>query len=67
VAQALRYNLFVVVILAALAATWLAWTLHTAGRALRQTVRIPIWAQVSAVSLLLAFAVVRNFVPGLRG
>lgn len=69
VAQALRYNLLVVVILTTLAATWLAWTVHTAGRSLSRTVRIPVWAQATAISVLVAFAVVRNLpgIPGLRG
>ena len=67
VVQALRYNLFVVVVLAALAATWLAWTLHRAGRSVGRVVRVPVWAQATAVGVLLAFAVVRNVVPSLRG
>jgi hypothetical protein len=69
VLQALRFNLFAVLILAALAATYLAWVLHAAGRSVRLAARIPTWAQVAAGTLLLAFAVVRNLpgVPSLRG
>jgi hypothetical protein len=65
--QALRYNLFVVVILLGLGSAWLAWTLGAAGRSIR--VRIPVWVQVASVAVLLTFAVVRNLpgVPGLRG
>ena len=69
IGQALRYNLFVVVILLALAATWAAWTLHAAGRSVRRLTTIPVWAQVGAGATLLTFAVVRNLpgVAGLRG
>ncbi|MEO6652337.1 MAG: DUF2752 domain-containing protein [Ilumatobacteraceae bacterium] len=67
IVQALRYNLFVVVILVALAAAWAGWLVHTAGRSIR--VPIPVWVPVAAGVTLLAFAVVRNL-PGfdaLRG
>jgi hypothetical protein len=67
--QALRFNLFAVLILAALAATWLGWTLHTAGRTVRWAARIPVPAQVVAGSVLVTFAIVRNLpgIDGLRG
>lgn len=67
--QALRFNLFVGVILVTLAATWAAWLLHCTGRPLRQITSIPVWAQVLAGTTLLVFAVVRNLpgVEGLRG
>ncbi|MDJ0769113.1 MAG: DUF2752 domain-containing protein [Ilumatobacter sp.] len=66
IVQALRFNAFVVVILASLAAVWLGWTLHAAGRSVRWAARIPVWAQVAAGAVLFAFAVVRN-VPGIDG
>lgn len=67
--QALRFNLFVVLILGGLAVTWLVWTLHVAGRPLRRITHVPNWAYAGAITVLAAFAVVRNlpFVPGLRG
>jgi hypothetical protein len=67
--QALRCNLLVAVILAALATTWLVWLLHTAGRSVRWLGRVPVWAQIAAGVVLVAYAVVRNLpgVGGLRG
>lgn len=67
--QALRYNVFVVAILLALAGTWLAWLVHSTGRTMRVTRWIPTWAQVVAGTVLVTFAVVRNLpgVGGLRG
>ena len=67
--QAFRFNLFAVLILGALAATWLAWALHAAGRSVSWAARIPVWAQVAAGTALVSFAVVRNLpgIPGLRG
>lgn len=69
VMQALRYNLFVVVILLGLSATWLAWLLHRAGRSVNVNRWFPVWAQILAGGALLAFAAIRNFpgVDGLRG
>jgi len=69
VMQALRYHLFVAVILLALAATWLVWLLHSAGRTVRVTRWVPVRVQVVAGTALVAFAVVRNIpgVDGLRG
>lgn len=69
IVQALRYNLFVVVILFALAATWGVWLLHSAGRSVGRLTSIPIRVQVAAGTTLIAFAIVRNL-PGvdvLRG
>lgn len=68
-AQALRFNAFVVVILAAIAGAWALWLLDRAGRAIRWGRILPVWAQVAAGTVLVAFAVVRNLpaVPGLRG
>lgn len=63
IGQALRYNLFVVVILFALATTWAAWTLHAAGLSVKRLTAIPVWTQVAAISTMLAFAVVRNVAP----
>lgn len=64
--QALRFNVFAVLILAALAAAWLGWALHAAGRPVRWAARIPLWAQVAAGVVLLGFAALRN-VPGIEG
>jgi hypothetical protein len=68
-AQALRFNLFVVLILIGLALTWLVWTLQVVGRPIRWVRRIPTWAYTFSIAALLVFAVVRNLpgVPGLRG
>jgi hypothetical protein len=67
--QALRFNLFVVLILAGLSLTWLVWALQAAGRPLRRAAPVPNWVYAGAITVLMAFAVVRNlpFVPGLRG
>lgn len=69
VSQALRYNLFVVLILAAITASWLAWLHRAAGGSVLWARRFPVWAQVAAGVALVAFAVIRNLpaVPGLRG
>jgi hypothetical protein len=68
-AQALRFNLFVVLILAGLSLTWLAWALQTAGRPIRRIARIPSWVYAACITVLIAYAVVRNLpgIPGLRG
>lgn len=67
--QALRFNLFVVLILAGLSITWLAWALQMVGRPIRSVARVPAWAYASGAMALVAFAIVRNLpgVPGLRG
>ncbi len=67
--QALRYNLFVVVVLAALATTWAVWMIASTGRSVGRMLAPPNWMPVVAVVTLVAFAVVRNLpgVPGLRG
>lgn len=69
VTQAFRYNVLVVVVLGAIAAGWLTWLAQAAGRSARWFVRVPVWAQIAAGAVLVAFAVVRNLpgVPGLRG
>lgn len=73
VVQALRYNLFVVVILAGFVWGWSAWLRHSAGRSTSSSMawvtRVPVRAQVAAGAVLVGFAVVRNLpgVPGLRG
>ena len=66
IGQALRYNLFVVVILLALATTWVAWTLHAAGRSAKRISAVPAWSQALAGITLVAFAVIRNL-PGIEG
>ena len=67
--QALSYNLFVVLILAAIAASWLMWLRQAAGRSVTWFTRVPVWSQVVAGVVLVAFAVIRNLpgVTGLRG
>jgi hypothetical protein len=67
--QALRYNLFVVVILGGLAAAWTAWLTTSAGRPLGRQRSLPTWTPVAAIVALVAFAVVRNLpgITGLRG
>ena len=71
--QALRYNVFVVVILAAFVWGWVAWLRHSAGRSSGRATtwlsRVPVRAQVAAGAVLVGFAVARNLpgVPGLRG
>jgi hypothetical protein len=69
ITQALRYNVFVVVVLAALAAIWLAWLLSALERPVRWAAHIGARSQVAAGVALLGFAVVRNLpgVHGLRG
>jgi hypothetical protein len=69
VVQALRYNVFVVLVLGALAATWLAWTSARAGRPIRLPAVVPARVYGSAIALLVVFAVVRNLpgIDGLRG
>jgi hypothetical protein len=67
--QALRYHVFVVVVLSAIAVTWVAWLVTATGRSVGRVLTPPAWVTVSAVVTLVAFAVVRNLpgVPGLRG
>lgn len=67
--QALRFNLLVLLVLAAFAVGWLSWLLAASGRPVRWVRRVPITVQVAAGSLLVGFAVVRNLpgVSGLRG
>ena len=67
--QALRYNVFVVVVLAALATTWAVWIIASTGRSVGRMLAPPNWMPVVAVVTLVTFAVVRNLpgVPGLRG
>jgi hypothetical protein len=68
-ATALRYNLFVVVIIATLIAVVLAWLLGAAGRPVRWADRIGARAQIAAGAVLVGFGVVRNLpgIDGLRG
>jgi hypothetical protein len=67
--QALRFNLFVALILAGLALTWLVWALQAAGRPVRWVTRVPNRAYAMAAVVLVVFAILRNLpgVPGLRG
>jgi hypothetical protein len=72
IGQALRFNLFVAVVLVAAAAAWTTWLLTSLGHRPRwalSTSRVSpvVWAAASAV--LVVFAVIRNLpgVDGLRG
>jgi hypothetical protein len=69
VVQAARYNLFVVLVLGAIAAAWLIWLVQASGRSIDWVRRIPVWSQVLAATVLVGFAVIRNLpgVHGLRG
>lgn len=60
VTQALRYNAFVIAIIAGIAAGWLAWTLSAVGRSLTGRRTLPAWAPVVGITALIAFAVLRN-------
>ena len=64
--QALRYNVFVVLILGAIAVSWLGWTLSRAGRPANWAQAIPVRLQVAAITGLSAFALIRN-IPGVDG
>ncbi len=66
--QALRFNIFVVVVLGGFAGAWLVWTMQMAGRPLRQ-VRVPNFVYAACAAALVGFAIIRNLpgVPGLRG
>lgn len=66
IVQALRFNVFVVFILAAFAVGWLAWVAAAAGHPIRWIRRIPVAVQVAAGVLLVGFAVIRNL-PGVSG
>lgn len=68
-AQALRFNLFVVLILAGLTMTWLAWAFQASGRPIGWVTRVPNRAYTIAAAVLVVFAILRNLpgVPGLRG
>lgn len=67
IVQALRFNLFVALVLAGVAAGWLGWLLRAAGRP--TGVRVPPFAYGVAVVMLVGFGVLRNLpgIPGLRG
>ncbi len=69
ISQALRFNLFVVAVLAAIAAAWVVWLAQASGRSVGWVRRVPVWAQVLAGTGLVAYAVVRNLpgVDGMRG
>ncbi len=67
--QAFRFNLFVVVILAAILGSWMSWLLITSGRPVDPMKRVPTWAYWAAGTVIATFTVVRNLpgVTGLRG
>lgn len=66
--QALRYHLFVVVVLAAIAVAWVGWLSAATGRSIGRALT-PAWLPAVGVATLVGFAVLRNLpgVPGLRG
>jgi hypothetical protein len=73
IAQALRYNVFVVLVLVAVVGSWLAWTLKTMRRSLLHPRVNPVtgarWLLSGTIALVVLFAVARNL-PGfeaLRG
>ncbi|MDW3213524.1 MAG: DUF2752 domain-containing protein [Ilumatobacteraceae bacterium] len=69
IVQALRFHLFVVVVLAAIVAAWAVWLVASTGRSVGRAMSPPAWIPVAFVLTLVAFAVVRNLpgIPGLRG
>ena len=64
--QALRYNLFVVLVVAGFSLGWLAWTLQAAGRPMPWLMRTRPRAYWAGAAVLVVFAIVRNL-PGLHG
>lgn len=66
VTQAFRYNVLVLVVLGAIVAGWVTWLAQASGRPSRWVMRIPLWAQLAAGSVLVAYGVVRNL-PGVTG
>lgn len=64
--QALRYNVFVVIVLAGLAAAWFAWLFDAAGRPIPRVVRPSVRTQLLVAAVLIVFGVVRN-IPGVPG
>jgi hypothetical protein len=72
VAGALRFNLFVVVVLAAILVSWVSWLAHAAGRSIpgpELGARTRRWLIGTTIAAAAAFAVARNLpgVDGLRG
>jgi hypothetical protein len=67
--QALHYNVFVVVVLAAVVAGWVTWVVTMLGRPVTFWQRFPRWALPAGIVIFVAFGVVRNLpgVHGLRG
>lgn len=79
--QALRYNVFVLVVIGAAATAWALWLLRAVGRTRTHDARLaPIgdratqtrlaqWVMVALIATMFGFAVVRNLpgVDGLRG
>ncbi len=63
---ALRFNLFVMPILAAIVAGWATWMLRATGRDVGVWRRVPLWVPGVLTVAAIAFAVVRN-VPGVDG
>jgi hypothetical protein len=70
--QAMRYNLLVLPILAAIAASWAIWMIEATGRRVpgwRQASMVPVVAWFAVGAAAATYAVVRNLpgVDGLRG
>lgn len=66
---ALRFNLFVVPVLAMIVLGWVSWMLTASGRPFDWAKRIPAWGFAAMIVVGIAFAVIRNLpgVDGLRG
>lgn len=69
IVQALRYHLFVLVVLGTIALLWLGWMLSAAGRPQRWMARVPVPVYAIGGAVLVVFAVIRNLpgIDGLRG
>lgn len=66
---AMRFNLFVVAILTAMAASWWRWCTVAAGHQPLRRHPIPGWSVTVAIVVMVAFGVLRNLpgIDGLRG
>lgn len=68
-ADAFRFNLLVVFVVAAIALSWASWLLSVSGRSLLGGRALPRWTVAAMIVLAVAYAVARNLpgVDGLRG
>lgn len=69
VVTAMHFNLFVIPIVLAIAASWLSWLTASAGLRPTWSPRLSSRASTALIGVAVAFAVIRNLpgVPGLRG